>query len=142
MARKYRGHYCYVCGRVRPNEKFTGRGHGKHICKDCSRKKKPSAPGEQAPFVQPEPDVRHDPPPLRDRALEDLLLMLFYLSATGNAELDQPRCDRSALDRLIAQLERAELITSHKCCFMLTEAGTEEAANLLTEFGLDRWDNL
>jgi len=34
------GHYCYICGRTRSNEKFSGKGHKKHICKDCSRKPK------------------------------------------------------------------------------------------------------
>ncbi|SFG78874.1 hypothetical protein SAMN02982927_02769 [Sporolactobacillus nakayamae] len=33
------GHYCRICGRTRPNEKFSGKGHRKHICKECSRKK-------------------------------------------------------------------------------------------------------
>jgi len=39
MARKkrYRGHYCYVCGEILPNEKFTGKGHVAHICKKCAR---------------------------------------------------------------------------------------------------------
>ena len=31
------GHYCHICGRVRANEKFSGRGHRDHICKDCQR---------------------------------------------------------------------------------------------------------
>jgi len=31
------GHNCRICGRRRPNEKFTGRGHRNHICKDCQR---------------------------------------------------------------------------------------------------------
>jgi hypothetical protein len=31
------GHYCRICGRQRPNEKFTGRGHRSHICEDCQR---------------------------------------------------------------------------------------------------------
>ena len=40
MAKKkrYRGHYCKVCGRIRRNEKFSGQGHAAHICKDCERK--------------------------------------------------------------------------------------------------------
>ncbi|BBN97928.1 hypothetical protein St703_06330 [Sporolactobacillus terrae] len=33
------GHYCRICGRTRPNEKFSGKGHRNHICKDCSRRK-------------------------------------------------------------------------------------------------------
>jgi len=31
------GHYCWVCGRCRANEKFSGKGHARHICKDCAR---------------------------------------------------------------------------------------------------------
>ena len=34
---KKHGHYCHVCGRHRANEKFSGKGHAKHICKDCDR---------------------------------------------------------------------------------------------------------
>ncbi|MCP3883535.1 MAG: hypothetical protein GY701_34810 [Sulfitobacter sp.] len=31
------GHYCRICGRTRPNEKFSGKGHRDHVCKDCTR---------------------------------------------------------------------------------------------------------
>ena len=31
------GHYCRICGGTRANEKFSGRGHRDHICKDCQR---------------------------------------------------------------------------------------------------------
>jgi hypothetical protein len=31
------GHLCRICGRVRANEKFGGRGHRDHVCKDCQR---------------------------------------------------------------------------------------------------------
>ena len=31
------GHYCWVCGRVRANERFSGKGHARHVCKDCAR---------------------------------------------------------------------------------------------------------
>lgn len=45
MARKKKrqGHYCHVCGRYRANEKFSGKGHARHICKDCAREQKASA---------------------------------------------------------------------------------------------------
>jgi hypothetical protein len=33
-------HWCRICGRTRPNEKFSGKGHKNHICKECSRKPK------------------------------------------------------------------------------------------------------
>ncbi|MCC5790156.1 MAG: hypothetical protein JJT75_11010 [Opitutales bacterium] len=31
------GHFCRICGRERPNEKFSGKGQKNHICKDCAR---------------------------------------------------------------------------------------------------------
>ena len=34
------GHYCRICGRTRPNEKFSGKGHRIHVCKECARKPK------------------------------------------------------------------------------------------------------
>ena len=35
MAKK-RGHYCKVCGEYKANERFSGRGHAAHICKECA----------------------------------------------------------------------------------------------------------
>lgn len=29
------GHLCRICGRGCPNEKFSGKGHKTHVCKDC-----------------------------------------------------------------------------------------------------------
>jgi len=34
---KRRGHFCWCCGRLRPNERFSGSGHARHLCKECSR---------------------------------------------------------------------------------------------------------
>jgi hypothetical protein len=31
------GHYCRICGRERPNEQFSGKGHRIHVCKRCQR---------------------------------------------------------------------------------------------------------
>ncbi|NJD04308.1 MAG: hypothetical protein FIA99_17325 [Ruminiclostridium sp.] len=47
MAKKkrYRGHYCKVCGQIKSNESFSGKGHRDHICKKCSRK----SPAGQTP---------------------------------------------------------------------------------------------
>ena len=30
---KYRGHVCRICGSLRPNEAFSGKGHRTHVCK-------------------------------------------------------------------------------------------------------------
>ena len=35
--RRLPGHYCWACDRRRPNEKFSGRGHTRHLCRDCSK---------------------------------------------------------------------------------------------------------
>ena len=35
--KKRQGHYCRVCHTYRANEKFSGKGHRQHICKDCNR---------------------------------------------------------------------------------------------------------
>lgn len=32
-----RGHFCWCCGRIRANERFSGRGHARHLCRDCAR---------------------------------------------------------------------------------------------------------
>jgi hypothetical protein len=31
------GHFCRICGRVRANEQFSGKGHKIHVCKRCQR---------------------------------------------------------------------------------------------------------
>lgn len=31
------GHFCRICGRMRPNEAFSGPGHRIHVCKECHR---------------------------------------------------------------------------------------------------------
>lgn len=29
------GHYCRICGRTRPNERFSAKGHQIHVCNEC-----------------------------------------------------------------------------------------------------------
>lgn len=36
--RSKRGWYCKICGQFKANEKFSGKGRGQHICKDCYKK--------------------------------------------------------------------------------------------------------
>lgn len=43
---KRQGHYCKVCGEYKANEKFSGKGHASHICKECA-KLPPEAQAEQ-----------------------------------------------------------------------------------------------
>jgi hypothetical protein len=44
-------HYCKVCGKPKPNEQFTGRGHAAHICKSCA-KLSPAAQTEAVTIVR------------------------------------------------------------------------------------------
>lgn len=37
MSKKQKGHYCYGCGENLSNEKFSGKGHKQHICKECKK---------------------------------------------------------------------------------------------------------
>ena len=37
MKRKESGHYCKICGERKANEKFSGKGHKAHICKECMK---------------------------------------------------------------------------------------------------------
>jgi hypothetical protein len=34
------GHFCRICGRTKPNEKFSGKGYKNHICKLCAKRPK------------------------------------------------------------------------------------------------------
>lgn len=34
------GHGCRICGRIKPNEAFSGKGHKTHICKVCQKRPK------------------------------------------------------------------------------------------------------
>ena len=33
--KKQQGHYCRICGEYKANEQFSGKGHARHICKQC-----------------------------------------------------------------------------------------------------------
>jgi hypothetical protein len=37
VTKRRRGHFCWSCGRSRSNESFSGRGHARHVCRECSR---------------------------------------------------------------------------------------------------------
>lgn len=47
--KQYRGHYCRVCGRIRANERFSGKGHARHVCRDCELKMRAEARKRRKP---------------------------------------------------------------------------------------------
>jgi 3-methyladenine DNA glycosylase AlkD len=49
--KKERGHYCHVCGRRRANEKFSGKDHARHICKDCAKEQRATARAKHKAFM-------------------------------------------------------------------------------------------
>jgi hypothetical protein len=36
VAAKRHGHYCWCCDRFRANEQFSGKGHARHLCRECA----------------------------------------------------------------------------------------------------------
>jgi hypothetical protein len=83
--KKPAGHYCRICGRRRANEKFGGRGHALHICKDCQRELKRDARqkrkvGETDAAL---PELRED---FIDMDKDDLELMLDQPLTTSSAK--------------------------------------------------------
>ena len=46
------GHYCRICGRIRPNEKFSGKGHKIHVCIECARK-----PKEEIDYIEQSEEI-------------------------------------------------------------------------------------
>ena len=35
--KKKQGHWCYRCQMYRANEKFSDKGHARHLCKECNK---------------------------------------------------------------------------------------------------------
>ena len=69
-----KGHYCVICGRYRPNEKFSGKGHAAHICKSCAK-----LPVEKRNEL---------------RILNRIEALPFYLSRDQRSWLEKMRKDR------------------------------------------------
>ena len=46
------GHYCRICGRERPNEQFSGKGHRTHVCKQCAQ-----MPKDQRRVIEAEEEI-------------------------------------------------------------------------------------
>jgi hypothetical protein len=81
------GHYCWVCGRTRSNESFSGRGHRQHLCRDCANR----------------PRAERD----RIRALQDIECFFVRqrsISAKNIARLEQLSRDSDPQVRELAEL--------------------------------------
>jgi hypothetical protein len=38
-----RGHWCWSCQQVKPNEAFSGGNHGRHLCRTCASQRRRAA---------------------------------------------------------------------------------------------------
>lgn len=95
---KKRGHYCKVCGRYRANEKFTGKGHAAHICKDCAK-----LPSEEK---------------AKQETLNRLFNLPWYLSKAQKAWLKNRTQDRRPEVKALAQ-EQYNMRFGHRHSEML-----------------------
>ena len=112
------GHYCRICGRSRPNERFSGRGHRIHVCKACQ--KLPRAEREYIEImdelsgfldqsnISPKNLIRlaklceYSDPKVRDRA--SLILEIARVKPHKRRRIKfLARYDRDLLDRLIRE---------------------------------------
>jgi hypothetical protein len=96
---KPHGHYCRICQQYRANEKFSGRGHAAHICKDCHRRR------NKPPEVKPEPLQFVD----EDSYLFALLEEDSYPAAFDEAPPPKPKKKRKpSKEKLIRALQKEQ----------------------------------
>lgn len=91
MPRKKRGHFCWCCRRLRPNERFSGSNHPRHLCRECAR-----LPAEEREYRQGEIDI--------ERLLHDGL----YVPRKRRAQFDRFLEHRNARVRDLARRILAE----------------------------------
>ncbi len=73
-------HYCRICDRHRANEKFSGKGHATHICKDCMR-----LPREKRKHIEDREDISNILN--QSNISEKNLARLVTLTASPNTEV-------------------------------------------------------
>jgi len=78
-----KGHFCRICGEYRANEKFSGKGHAQHICKECAK-----LPAEKRNEIQ---------------TVTRLLNLPFQLSKDQRTWLEKMRMDDSEEVRSAAE---------------------------------------
>lgn len=92
MCAKRIGHYCRICGRYRANEKFSGKGHKIHVCKDCAR-----LPVEERRAIEQEDEITGF---LKQSNISQAnIVRLKTLAASPNSEI-------ARLSRLVLEIAR------------------------------------
>lgn len=94
MSRKKGGRFCWCCGSTRPNERFSGRNHARHLCRDCAR-----LPAEEREYRQGERDI--------ERLLHDGIYVPRRRRAQFNSFLAHPNARvRDLARRILAEQQR------------------------------------
>jgi len=95
VSREKSGHFCWCCGRMRPNERFSGRNHGRHLCRDCAH-----LPAEEREYRQGERDI--------ERLLHDSFHVPRKRRAQFDRFLEHPNARVRDLARRILDEQRRE----------------------------------
>lgn len=95
--KKRRGHWCWSCDRVLPNERFSGAGHARHLCRDCSR-----LGAEELAYRQAERDL------CRTTTWDGLIRRKERERVNRFLEHQDPRVRKLAADMLAADAEMRE----------------------------------
>lgn len=94
MSRRKGGHFCWCCGRMRPNERFSVGNHSRHLCRDCAH-----LPAEEREYRQGERDI--------ERLLHDGLYVPRRCRAQFNRFLEHPNARvRDLARRILAEQQR------------------------------------
>lgn len=113
-------HYCRICGRYRANEKFSGKGHQIHVCKDCMR-----LPKEERQATEEEQEIWDY---LRQSNISETnLARLGKLAASPNEEI-------AAMARLVLEIGRVHPQRRSRLRFLTRER--KDLLDRLEETGL------
>jgi len=94
VSRKKRGHFCWCCRRMRPNERFSGGNHPRHLCRECAH-----LPAEEREYRQGESDI--------ERLLHDGLYVPRRRRAQFSRFLEHPNARvRDLARRILAEQRR------------------------------------
>ena len=81
--KKQTGHFCRVCHQYKANEKFSGKGHAKHICKVCQSTPASKRKEQEAAFMNTFEVIYRDEEP------EELIELPFAPEEDSLADMDK-----------------------------------------------------
>lgn len=83
--KKQTGHFCRVCHQYKANEKFSGKGHAKHICKVCQNTPASKRKEQEAAFMNTFEVIYRDD----EQEMEELVELPFVPEEDSLADLDE-----------------------------------------------------